>query len=123
MNDKNQAETSAGTGRSRIHSRELPPTLSLILAFFIGLLLTIPTLIISGGQLLVAKLVWIAFIGWMSFRVFVTGRISKWRTVFFVLMAWAFVLEFKANLLGITGSAWLASEIREVPYCHIAIVS
>jgi len=77
----------------------------------------------AGGALFAAKLAWISGIGFASYRVFRTGRVSGWRSLFFIILAWAFILEFKATLLGLSGSVWVTPEIREVPYCHIAIVS
>ncbi|PIU40588.1 MAG: hypothetical protein COT00_00925, partial [Candidatus Omnitrophica bacterium CG07_land_8_20_14_0_80_50_8] len=66
---------------------------------------------------------WIGFIGFASFRTFKSGRVSRWRSIFFVILAWAFILEFKAKLIGLHGSAWFSPETQEVPYCHIAISS
>lgn len=80
-------------------------------------------LLTARAENLFAKLLWIGFIGWASYRVFRTGRVSRWRAIFFIILAWAFVLEFKAALVGLRGSPWLTSDIQEVPYCHVAIAS
>ncbi len=77
----------------------------------------------QAGPLLVARLVWVVAVAFMAYRVFVTGRISRWRSVFFIILSFAFIVQFKANLIGLTGRAFVTSEIQEVPYCHIAIAS
>jgi len=109
--------------RSAKSHGSLPQLPSLIFSAAIAAFLVFTFIGTTRGGLLSAKLFWTALIGFASYRVFVTGRVSKWRSVFFIVLAWAFILEFKAGLLGLHGSAWLASEIQEVPYCHIAIVS
>lgn len=105
------------------HFTNLPQWLSLVLAAAIAAFLAFTVSAGTAGTLLNVKLAWIAFIGFASYRVFATGRVSKWRSIFFIILAWAFVLEFKANLAGLSGSAWITSDVQEVPYCHIAIVS
>lgn len=93
------------------------------LSVFIVLSLALPVLLTAKGEFLFAKLAWIALIGLASFLVFMTGRISRWRSFFFMIIAWAFVLEFKASLIGLRGSAWFTPQVQEVPYCHVAIAS
>jgi ferredoxin-type protein NapH len=66
---------------------------------------------------------WIVFVGLVGYLILRTGRTSRWRAFFFTVMAWGFLLYFKGKLLGLTGSAFFSPEIREVPVCHIAIVS
>jgi len=77
----------------------------------------------ADGALLIARFAWVAALAGMAYRVFVTGRIGRWRSVFFIILAWAFIVQFKANLIGLTGRAFIAQDIQEVPYCHIAIAS
>ena len=74
-------------------------------------------------ELLFAKILWISLIGAASFRVFVTGLVSRSRSLFFIIFAWAFIVEFKSQLLSVAGSFWKSPLIQEVPYCHIAIAS
>lgn len=77
----------------------------------------------AHGALRIARFVWVGCIGCMAYRVFVTGRISRWRSVFFIILAWTFIVQFKANLVGLTGRIFITPDIQEVPYCHIAIAS
>ena len=102
-------------------SQSFPPITSLILSFIIVLILAFPVFFTSHGEIFTAKLLWIGFIGFASYRVFKTGRVSKWRSIFFVLLAFSFLLQFKASLIGLKGSAWVTDKIQEVPYCHIAL--
>jgi len=104
--------------------RTYPPGSSLLFALAVGLTLGLLTLDLSQGlSRLMPHLAWISFVGGMGFLMLRTGRISRWRSLFFVVLAWAFVLDFKAGSLGLRGSAFATSEIQEVPYCHIAIAS
>lgn len=107
----------------KVHQAALPKTTSLILAAGLFLALAALTAGAARGEGLVARIVWAAMIACMAGRVFVTGRISRWRSVFFIILAWTFIVQFKASLIGLTGQAFVASEIQEVPYCHIAIAS
>ncbi|MBI4677620.1 MAG: 4Fe-4S binding protein [Elusimicrobia bacterium] len=66
---------------------------------------------------------WAAFTSGIAFLIMKTGRVSRWRAVFFAVMAWGFVVRFKADLLGLKGSAFVTDAAQEVPYCHIALSS
>ncbi len=76
-----------------------------------------------GTALLLFRLLWAGCTGVLAYWSFATGRVSRWRSVFFIVLACAFIVEFKANLIGLTGSAFITPAQQEVPYCHIAIVS
>jgi len=105
------------------HLPGFPFLISSGLSIFIVLCLSAPVFFSAPGALFTAKLAWIFGIGFASYRVFRTGSVSKWRSLFFIILAWAFILEFKSTLIGLSGSAWVSPEIQEVPYCHIAIAS
>ena len=122
--EKNSQNSPRAQTKLAKHVGNLPLLISIILSGFIALVLSFPLFFTTKpGELLAAKFVWIGFIGLASFRVFVTGRVSRWRSVFFMILAWAFILEFKSALVGLAGSAWITKDVQEVPYCHIAISS
>ncbi len=77
----------------------------------------------KGGAHFVSLIIWTGFVGLVGFLIVRTGRISRWRGLFFIVLAWGFLLEFKAVLLGLHGRLFFSPEVREVPYCHIAMVS
>lgn len=77
----------------------------------------------SNHSLLGAKFIWVGFVAFMGYLIFHREKISRYRSLMFIIMAWGFLLEFKANLIGLGGNAFFVSETQEVPYCHIAIVS
>jgi polyferredoxin len=110
-------------GRKRLHQSALPERTSAALGLCIILALGSFARVTAHGPLLLAKLLWVCAIGFMAYRVFRTGTIGFWRSVFFIILAWAFIVHFKAKLIGLTGSAFIASDVQEVPYCHIAIAS
>lgn len=101
----------------------MPERASLLFGLGIASVLGGFALMTTQGALLVAKLLWVGAVGFMAYRVFRTGYIGFWRSVFFIILAWAFIVHFKAKLIGLTGSAFFASEVQEVPYCHIAMAS
>jgi hypothetical protein len=105
------------------HQAALPVKKSAALAGGLFFALAWLSALSTTGALLFAKLGWTVAIAFMAYRVFVTGRISTWRSVFFIILAWAFIVQFKAQLIGLTSRAFVVSAIQEVPYCHIAIAS
>ncbi|HAM41227.1 MAG TPA: hypothetical protein DCP69_07770 [Candidatus Omnitrophica bacterium] len=107
----------------KLHQAALPTRTSVVLATVLFLALVGLTAGAANGERLIARIVWAGMIAVMAGRVFVTGRISRWRSVFFIILAWAFIVQFKATLIGLTGSAFITPDIQEVPYCHIAIAS
>ncbi|MBN1585871.1 MAG: 4Fe-4S binding protein [Candidatus Omnitrophica bacterium] len=107
-----------------VHQAALPQKMSAALATVVILTLgMLSAFTTREAPLLVAKALWICAIGFMAYRVFLTGIIGRWRSVFFIILAWSFVVHFKAQLIGLTGSAFITPEIQEVPYCHIAMSS
>jgi len=112
------------TSRTHLHQAALPQrtsiALGLVIIVALGSLVWATT---ARGPLLLAKLLWVCAIGFMASRVFRTGSISFWRSAFFIILAWAFIVHFKAKLIGLTGRAFVAPDVQEVPYCHIAIAS
>ena len=107
----------------KTHQAALSKSTSAVLTAVVFAGLAALSLAGARGALLVAKLVWVTAVSLMAYRVFVTGRVSRWRSVFFIILAWAFIVQFKAALIGLTGRAFITQEIQEVPYCHIAIAS
>ncbi len=77
----------------------------------------------TGRMWQVAALIWIGAVAGMAYRVFVAGRVNPWRSVFFIILAWSFIVQFKAALIGLHGSAFISPDVQEVPSCHIAIAS
>ena len=100
------------TGSSSLYALALWAALSLLTLDFS-----------TGLKALLPSLAWYGMVAATAFLILRTGRVSRWRAVFFAVMAWAFVLNFKARSLGLSGSAFVAPDIQEVPYCHIAIAS
>jgi len=122
-----KAEKAVGKGE-RLHRPDSigkgSAATSALFAFAVALTLVLLTLDLSGGGAwLACQSAWIAFVAVAAFRILYTGRISRWRAALFVAMAWAFVFHFKAESLGLKGSAFFTGEVQEVPYCHIAIAS
>jgi polyferredoxin len=66
---------------------------------------------------------WLAFVGLIGFLILYTGRMGRWRALLFIVMAWAFIVHFKAFLLGLGRNPFFSPEVQEVPYCHIAIAA
>lgn len=71
----------------------------------------------------VAAFLWVMAVGGMAYRVSVTGRVNPWRAIFFIILTWSFIVQFKAALIGLHGQAFVTAEVQEVPYCHIALAS
>lgn len=71
-----------------------------------------------------ASTAWTLFLTAITFLIYRTGRISRYRTIFFVIYAAAFLLSFIANLIEERGSMALTQEIidaNETPLCPVAI--
>ncbi len=71
----------------------------------------------------VSHVLWILFVSVIGFLILDTNRISRWRSVFFVVLAVFFILHFKASLIGLGKNPFFSSDVQEVPYCHIAMAS
>ncbi|HRY29575.1 MAG TPA: 4Fe-4S binding protein [Elusimicrobiota bacterium] len=97
---------------------------SFLLAFLLAAALSTAALWREEGEFLTAaRLGWACFVGAIAFLIFYTGRISRWRALFFIVSAWAFVAYFKAFIFGLGNNAFFSPKIQEVPFCHIAIAS
>jgi ferredoxin len=107
------------------HQAARSPRVSAALALALAAALTAVAALAMpcAGAPLVATLLWVAAIAVMAYRVFVTGRVGRWRSTFFIILAFAFLVHFKSNLIGLTGSPFIAAEAQEVPTCHIALAS
>ena len=105
-----------------IQIRPAPSSALFALALF-GALSLLTLDFSTGLKSLAPGLAWFGFVGAIAFTILRTGRVSNWRALFFAIMAWAFVIDFKARSVGLTGSAFVTKEVQEVPYCHIAIAS
>jgi len=78
-----------------------------------------------GGGYIAAKIAYSAFPAAITFLIFYTGKISKYRSIFFITSAAAFIIVFKFKLWGLTKNIIIAprENVPEVPFCHIAIAS
>lgn len=122
-----KAVEAEGEGK-RLHRRESTPRRSFAASALFALgtaaalgLLTLDPAASPGRQALEGG--WILFVGLIGFLILRTGRVSRWRALLFAVVAWGFVLHFKADSLGLRQTALRTPEIQEVPYCHIAIAS
>lgn len=89
----------------------------IIFVLFIG----IAKLKINDLKFFSGQIFWICILSIATFRIFFSGKISRWRSIIFVILAWSFIIEFKSYLFGLRGSAFFSEKIQEIPYCHIAI--
>ena len=86
---------------------------SLSLSLFIFIILIFPSIILKDVLvLLLVKSIWVLAIAAISYAIFRSGKISKFRAILFIIMAWALLFQFKFK----------APQFQETPYCHIAIV-
>jgi len=97
-------------------------------SFLFALAVVAPLAAVQGFHhdnvpLALGRAVWLIFVGTIGFLIIHTGSTSRWRALFFVVMAWAFIVHFKAFLLGLGHSPFFSPEVQEVPYCHIAMAS
>jgi len=92
--------------------KKLPST-SLILSLFIFTIIMLPSFFLKEEPaLFVARSSWSLIIASSAYLIFSKGEISKYRAILFVILAWAFLFQFKFK----------APQFQETPYCHIAIV-
>lgn len=64
---------------------------------------------------------WIMFIGILSYLMIRTGKTSVYRAILFIVTAFGFLISYKGDLFRLSSSLFFTKEIKEVPYCHIAI--
>jgi Pyruvate/2-oxoacid:ferredoxin oxidoreductase delta subunit len=98
-------------------------SLAASLTFAAATALALALLTFTPGRTAWPHWTWLSFTAGIAFLIMRTGRVSRWRAVFFVVLAVGFMLKFKAALLGLTGSAFVTDKVQEVPYCHIALSS
>ena len=67
----------------------------------------------SFGLSSAVKISWAFVISGIAFLIFYTGKIYPYRAAFFIITAWAFVVNFRGIFL-------FAESSSDVPYCHIA---
>lgn len=78
----------------------------------------------SAGRLPAAGVLgWAGFVGAIGFLILKTGTVGRWRAVFFVTMAWGFLIHFKMRNWAISERLFTTTQATEVPYCHIAMAS
>lgn len=94
---------------------------SLFIFFLILFLLTEK----RGLEFLIAKVIYSFFLGLLTFLIFFTGEIAKYRSIFFIASAISFIVTYKFKLWGITQNIFIAprENVPEVPLCHIALAS
>ncbi|MBN2430914.1 MAG: 4Fe-4S binding protein [Acidobacteria bacterium] len=86
-------------------------------------------MLLGGGasrdpRQLVPLILTFALISVLFFRMVHTGRTDRYRAVFFILMAFCFVLTFITNLIEVRGSMALTEEdmaTGQTPFCHMVI--
>jgi len=79
---------------------------------------------IADEKLLAASAVWTLFLTVILFLMLRTGRVSRYRSTFFVIYAVSFVIVFVGDLIAERGSMALSRETiaaRQVPLCPVAI--
>jgi len=99
---------------------------SLFLSFIMLLLLStfIISLNVSNPPMLITSSIWSFFLVFTIFMIYKTGKVSKYRSLFFVIYAFSFVLVFISHLVETRGGMALTQEIiarKEVPLCPVAI--
>lgn len=114
------------SGQSNSPRKNLPSALIFgfsLCALFIALTKISNPAIHFNSERFLSRLLWYGLVSLTGFMIFYTGKISRWRAALFIILAAGFILEFKAALIGLKGKIFTAELVREVPYCHIAIVS
>lgn len=79
---------------------------------------------IANPPVFFVRTAWTIFLLFITFMIFRTGKVSTYRSLFFIIYAFAFILVFIANLMEERGSMALTQEIvqnRDVPLCPVAI--
>jgi DNA-binding LytR/AlgR family response regulator/ferredoxin len=99
---------------------------SLLLAAVMLLLLSTFTIALNvpNPPMFAASSAWAMFLTGMTFLIFRSGRVSRYRSLFFVIYAASFVLVFVPHLMETRGSMVLTQamiEARNVPLCPVAI--
>lgn len=108
-------------------NKKLPIKQSLILSSCILVFFAVLFLLTEkrGAGFTASKIIYAVFLAAVAFLIFYTGKISKWRALFFITSAVSFIIVFKFKLWGLTKNIMVAPQENqpEVPLCHIAIAS
>jgi len=99
---------------------------SIFLTFLMLLLLStfIIALNIPNPPLLITSTIYTLFLLVVTFMIFKTGKVSRYRSLFFVIYAMSFVISFISHLIEERGGMALTQktiENLEVPLCPVAI--
>jgi len=99
---------------------------SISISFVMLLLLStfIMALTVPNKIMFISSTIWTLTITFLTFMIFYTGKISKYRSIFFTIFALSFVFVFISNLIDTRGSMALTDEIiknKETPFCPVAI--
>lgn len=98
----------------------------IVVSIFLLLLLStfVMTPHVMNDTRLVASAVWTLYLTFMTFMILRTGRTRPWRSIFFIVYAFSFILIFISDLIAERGSMSLTQEIidaNETPLCPVAI--
>lgn len=75
-------------------------------------------------EIFIFRAIWTIFLTFIMFMILWTGNISKYRSIFFTIFAFAFILTFITHLLETRGSMALTQEVidnNDTPLCPVAI--
>ncbi len=75
-------------------------------------------------EIFIFRIIWTLFLTFILFMILRTGKISKYRSIFFTIFAFAFILTFITHLLETRGTMALTREVienNETPLCPVAI--
>ncbi|MFH1847714.1 MAG: 4Fe-4S binding protein [Candidatus Omnitrophota bacterium] len=75
----------------------------------------------QGRDLTVLMIVWAAIVAVFAFLIYRSGRIDRFRSALFIIIAFSFLIEFRTFFLTRYNSAFAAPYVRAAPYCHIAM--
>ncbi len=96
--------------------------LSLVMLLLLSTFVVTPNM--GSERMLIAGCTWALLLAAMTFVIYRTGRIARYRSWFFVIYAVAFVIVFITSLIEERGSMQLTQEIieaNETPMCPVAI--
>ncbi len=107
-----------------IHSHSRPATIFLTVLLF----LLMAFMLVGGNRqnpkMMLASLIYLIFLTILSYLLFRTGRIHRYRSIFFSVYAIGFALNFIPMLLETRGHITLTSQDianLETPLCHLTI--
>jgi NAD-dependent dihydropyrimidine dehydrogenase PreA subunit len=90
-----------------------------------GVLVAVPVFLFARplSPSAAASALWALYTGAIGALILRSGRVARWRALFFATVALGFLVRFKAELFLATGRLFLSESPQEVPYCHIAMAS